>query len=121
MGTQRNEATLEGQNLALFGQWTLPLGERWRLTPGPRLEHSRVALSQRLRYGLATYWMTIDDMQVQQIVQPGIGHITNAAAARSRGVELDLDYLLSAMRFAESLVDALATDGALPTEPQSGE
>lgn len=43
MGTQRSEATLEAENLALFGQWTLPLGERWRLTPGLRLEHSRAA------------------------------------------------------------------------------
>ncbi|WP_386082560.1 TonB-dependent receptor [Vreelandella sp. F11] len=167
MGTQRSEATLEAENLALFGQWTLPLGERWRLTPGLRLEQSRVALtpqgagqrserwrdvtsqlalqyrlgdddwlyaryaegfraggfnafsgqsdypgyepeqvvsyelgikgtalSQRLRYGLASYWMTIDDMQVQQVLQPGSVLITNAAAARSRGLELDLDYLL---------------------------
>ncbi|MDQ7727788.1 TonB-dependent receptor [Halomonas sp. SpR8] len=167
MGTQRNEATLEAENLALFGQWTLPLGKRWRLTPGLRIEQSRVALtpqgagqrserwsdvtsqlalqyrlgdddwlyaryaegfraggfnsfsaqsgypgyapeevtsyelgmkgtafSQRLRYGLASYWMTIDDMQVQQVLQPGSVLITNAAAARSRGLELDLDYLL---------------------------
>ncbi|MGP9594225.1 TonB-dependent receptor [Halomonas sp. AOP42-C2-25] len=167
MGTQRSEATLEAENLALFGQWTLPLGERWRLTPGLRIEQSRVALtprgagqrserwddvtsqlalqyrlgdddwlyaryaegfraggfnafsaqsdypgyepeqvasyelgikgtalSQRLRYGLASYWMTIDDMQVQQVIQPGSVQITNAAAARSQGVELDIDYLL---------------------------
>lgn len=167
MGTQRSEAVLEGDNLALFGQWTLPLGERWRLTSGLRLEQSRVALapqgagrrserwrdvtsqlalqyrlgdddwfyaryaegfraggfnafsaqsdypgydpqqvtayelgikgtalSQRLRYGLATYWMSIDDMQVQQVLRPGSVLITNAAAARSRGVELDLDYWL---------------------------
>ncbi|GAA0697314.1 TonB-dependent receptor [Vreelandella titanicae] len=167
MGTQRNEATLEAENLALFGQWTLPLGERWRLTPGLRIEQSRVALtprgagqrserwddvtsqlalqyrlgdddwlyaryaegfraggfnafsaqsdypgyepeqvasyelgikgtalSQRLRYGLASYWMTIDDMQVQQVIQPGSVQITNAAAARSQGIELDIDYLL---------------------------
>lgn len=52
------------------------------------------ALSQRLRYGLATYWMSIDDMQVQQVLQPGSVLISNAAAARSRGVELDLDYWL---------------------------
>ncbi|WP_010627997.1 TonB-dependent receptor [Halomonas sp. KM-1] len=167
MGAQRNRALLEGENLALFGQWTLPLGERWRLTPGLRLEQSRVALtpqgaerrserwrdvtsqlalqyrlgdddwlygryaegfraggfnafspasdypsyapeevasyelgikgtalSQRLRYGVASYWMSIDDMQVQQVLQPGSVLISNAAAARSRGVELDLDYLL---------------------------
>ena len=42
------------------------------------------ALSQRLRYGLASYWMTIDDMQVQQVIQPGSVQMTNAAAARSQ-------------------------------------
>ena len=167
MGTQRSEATLEAENLALFGQWTLPLGERWRLTPGLRLEQSRVALtprgsgqrserwrdvtsqlalqyrlgdddwlyaryaegfraggfnafsaqsgypgyapeevasyelgikgtafSRRLRYGVATYWMAIEDMQVQQVLQPGNVHIANAAEARSRGIELDIDYWL---------------------------
>lgn len=49
---------------------------------------------KRLRYSAALYWMDVKDMQVQQLVQPGVVYITNAAAARSTGLELEADYLL---------------------------
>lgn len=52
------------------------------------------AAERRLRYSAALYWMQISDMQVQQIVQPGMVYITNAAEARSSGLELEADYLL---------------------------
>ncbi len=52
------------------------------------------AAGRRLRYSAALYWMQISDMQVQQIVQPGMVYITNAAEARSSGLELEADYLL---------------------------
>ncbi|MGP5018912.1 TonB-dependent receptor [Vreelandella alkaliphila] len=49
---------------------------------------------KRLRYSLAVYFMDIDDMQVMQMPVPGFMYITSAATARSKGVELDMDYLL---------------------------
>ena len=52
-------------------------------------------VDQRLRYSAALYWMDISDMQVQQIVQPGVVYITNAAAARSSGLELEAEYLFA--------------------------
>jgi iron complex outermembrane receptor protein len=48
----------------------------------------------RLRYSAAWYWMDVRDMQVQQMVQPGVVYITNAAAARSTGLDLEAEYLL---------------------------
>jgi iron complex outermembrane receptor protein len=48
----------------------------------------------RLRYSAALYWMAVRDMQVQQMVQPGVVYITNAAAARSTGLDLEAEYLL---------------------------
>ncbi|ALM52369.1 TonB-dependent receptor [Halomonas huangheensis] len=54
------------------------------------------AFDRRLQYETAVYWMDISDMQVQQIVQPGVVFITNAAEAYSAGLELSVDYLLDA-------------------------
>lgn len=48
----------------------------------------------RLRYSLAAYVMDIKDMQVMQMPVPGMMYITSAATATSKGVELDVDYLL---------------------------
>ena len=48
---------------------------------------------KRLRYSAALYWMDISDMQVQQIIQPGLVYITNAASARSTGLDLEAEYL----------------------------
>ncbi|WP_417701339.1 TonB-dependent receptor [Pseudomonas sp.] len=53
------------------------------------------AAQQRLQYSAAVYWMAISDMQVQQIVQPGVVYISNAAKARASGLELEANYLLS--------------------------
>ena len=49
---------------------------------------------ERLRYSLAAYYMTINDMQVMQMPTPGVVFISSAASATSKGVELDMDYLL---------------------------
>lgn len=49
---------------------------------------------QRLRYSLAAYYMTINDMQVMQMPTPGVVFISSAASATSKGIELDMDYLL---------------------------
>ena len=48
-----------------------------------------------LRYSLAAYYMQINDMQVQQILGPGVTSITNAATAHSSGIEATLDYWLN--------------------------
>ncbi len=50
---------------------------------------------QRLRYSLAAYYMTITDMQVMQMPTPGVVFISSAASATSKGIELDMDYLLA--------------------------
>lgn len=52
------------------------------------------ALDRRLLYSVALYTMDIDDMQVQQMLTPGVVYIANAASARSSGLELQADYLL---------------------------
>lgn len=48
-----------------------------------------------LRYSLAAYVMDVKDMQVMQMPVPGVIYITSAASGTSRGMELDLEYLLS--------------------------
>lgn len=52
------------------------------------------AMDKRLRYSVAAYFMDIDDMQVMQMPMPGVMYITSAATAQSKGIELDVDYLL---------------------------
>lgn len=157
-----------GNTAALFGQWLMPLAERWILTLGARAERDRVHIEpaigsrqsekwqrfspkaalqyewqpdsylyasyaegfraggfnafssaanypgydpervkayevgakgwldgKRLRYSAALYWMDVGDMQVQQIIQPGVVYITNAASARSTGLDLEAEYLLA--------------------------
>jgi len=49
----------------------------------------------RMRYTLAAYWMDIKAMQVMQMPAPGMMYITNAATATSKGVEIDMEWLLS--------------------------
>jgi iron complex outermembrane receptor protein len=49
---------------------------------------------KRLRYSVAAYFMDIANMQVMQMPTPGMMYITSAATATSKGVELDVDYLL---------------------------
>lgn len=51
------------------------------------------AADRRLRHSLAAYLMEVRDMQVMQMPAPGLAYITSAAAARSKGLELELDYL----------------------------
>ncbi|HBP4890003.1 TPA: TonB-dependent receptor [Pseudomonas aeruginosa] len=51
-------------------------------------------LDKRLRYSLAAYLMKIDNMQVQMQPTFGVLYTASAAQATSKGVELDLDYLL---------------------------
>lgn len=52
------------------------------------------AMDKRLRYSVAAYFMEIEDMQVMQMPMPGVMYITSAATAQSKGIELDVDYLL---------------------------
>ena len=52
------------------------------------------ALDKRLRYSVAAYFMKIDNMQVQMQPTFGVLYTASAAQATSKGVELDLDYLL---------------------------
>ena len=164
----RTDVKLGGNTTALFGQWVMPLADRWTLTLGARAEQDKVHIDpavgsrqsdkwqrftpkaalqyewqpdaylygsyaegfraggfnafssaanypgydpekvktyevgakgwlddKRLRYSAALYWMDVRDMQVQQIIQPGVVYITNAASARSTGLELEAEYLLA--------------------------
>lgn len=164
----QTDVQLGGNTVALFGQWSMPLDERWGLTLGARGEQNRVHIApalgsrqsdtwqrlspkaalqyewqpdsyvyasyaegfrtggfnafssaanypgydpekvktyevgakgwldgKRLRYSAALYWMDVRDMQVQQIIQPGVVYITNAASARSTGLDLEAEYLLA--------------------------
>lgn len=167
-GLSRTDVQLGGNTTALFGQWLMPLAERWTLTLGARVEQDKVHIDprgggrqsqawqrftpkvslqyewqpdaylyasyaegfraggfnafssaanypgydpekvktyevgakgglddRRLRYSAALYWMDVRDMQVQQLLQPGVVYITNAASAHSTGVELEAQYLLA--------------------------
>ena len=162
------DSQLGGNTTALFGQWLMPLADRWTLTLGARAEQDKVHIDpavgsrqsaswqrftpkaalqyewqpdayvyasyaegfraggfnafssaanypgydpekvktyelgakgwladKRLRYSAALYWMDVRDMQVQQIIQPGVVYITNAATARSTGLELEAEYLVA--------------------------
>lgn len=164
----RTDVQLGGNTTALFGQWVMPLAERWTLTLGARAEQDKVHIDpavgsrqsdkwqrftpkaalqyewqpesylygsyaegfraggfnafssaanypgydpekvktyeigakgwlddKRLRYSAALYWMDVRDMQVQQIIQPGVVHITNAASAHSTGLDLEAEYLFA--------------------------
>lgn len=164
----RTDVQLGGNTSALFGQWVMPLAERWTLTLGARAEQDKVHIDpaigsrqsdqwqrltpkaalqyewqpdaylygsysegfraggfnafssaanypgydpekvktyevgakgwmddKRLRYSAALYWMDVRDMQVQQMIQPGVVYITNAASARSTGLDLEAEYLLA--------------------------
>ncbi|WP_431494874.1 TonB-dependent receptor [Pseudomonas brassicacearum] len=168
MSLSRTDVQLGGNTTALFGQWVMPLAERWTLTLGARVEQDKVRIDpqggsrqsqvwqrftpkvslqyewqpdaylyasyaegfraggfnafssaanypgydpekvktyevgakgwlddRRLRYSAALYWMDVRDMQVQQLLQPGVVYITNAASARSTGLELEAQYLLA--------------------------
>ncbi|QBZ90165.1 TonB-dependent receptor [Pseudomonas viciae] len=167
-GLSRTDVQLGGNTTALFGQWLMPLAERWTLTLGARVEQDKVHIDprgagrqsqawqrftpkvslqyewqpdaylyasyaegfraggfnafssaanypgydpekvktyevgakgwlddRRLRYSAALYWMDVRDMQVQQLLQPGVVYITNAASAHSTGMELEAQYLLA--------------------------
>ncbi len=52
------------------------------------------ALDKRLRYSFAAYFMDVKNMQVLQMPQLGVMYITSAATATSKGLEVNLDYLL---------------------------
>jgi len=52
------------------------------------------AVNGRMHYTLTAYWMDIQDMQVMQMPSPGTIYITNAATAKSKGVEIDMQWLL---------------------------
>jgi len=51
-------------------------------------------LDQRLRYSIAAYYMDIENMQVMQQPLPRVNYISSAATATSKGLELDVDYLI---------------------------
>ncbi|WLH78255.1 TonB-dependent receptor [Pseudomonas sp. FP2335] len=164
----QTDSQLGGNTRALFGQWLMPLAERWTLTLGARAEQDKVHIDpasggrqsaswqrftpkaalqyewqpdafvyasyaegfraggfnafssaanypgydpekvktyelgakgwladKRLRYSAAVYLVDVRDMQVQQIIQPGVVYITNAATARSSGLELQAEYLVA--------------------------
>ena len=46
-----------------------------------------------LSYGLTLFWMDVEDLQLQNYITSTIVLVRNAASARSRGVELELQWL----------------------------
>ncbi len=49
----------------------------------------------RLRLNSSIYFMDITDMQVEEVYAPGITYMSNAAEATSKGLELELEALLT--------------------------
>ena len=59
------------------------------------LGYKAMFLDNRVKFNSAVYYMDIDDMQVQEMPIPGIVYIVNAAAATSKGFEIDIETLLN--------------------------
>jgi len=59
------------------------------------LGYKSLFFNNRLKLNTALYYMDIDDMQVQTMPTPGVVYMINAASATSKGIELDLEALLT--------------------------
>ena len=74
--------------------------ERWREYEPERVHALEIGVKgelrrlSRIRYSFSVYQMYIHDMQVQQMGQPGQVFISNAARAKSRGAELEMEYMM---------------------------
>lgn len=74
--------------------------ERWREYEPERVRSLEVGVKGELkelsgmRYSFSVYQMNVHDMQVQQMGQPGQVFISNAARAKSRGAEFEMEYMM---------------------------
>jgi len=59
------------------------------------LGYKSLFFDNRLKLNTALYYMDIDDMQVQTMLTPGVVYMINAASANSKGIELDMEALLT--------------------------
>ena len=59
------------------------------------LGYKSLFFDNRLKLNTALYYMDIDDMQVQTMLTPGVVYMVNAANANSKGIELDMEALLT--------------------------
>ena len=48
-----------------------------------------------IKFNANIYYMNIDDMQVQDMVRPGVAYMVNAASATSKGIEIEIEALLN--------------------------
>ncbi|WP_419773719.1 TonB-dependent receptor [Halarcobacter sp.] len=59
------------------------------------LGYKGLFLNDSLLFSSAIYYMNIDDMQVQEMPMPAVVYMVNAANAKSKGIELELQAFLS--------------------------
>jgi iron complex outermembrane recepter protein len=59
------------------------------------LGYKSVFFDNRVKINSSIYYMDIDDMQVQIMPTPGTAYMVNAASATSKGIEFDMEALLS--------------------------
>lgn len=59
------------------------------------LGYKSMFFDNKLKLNAAIYYMDIDDMQIQTMPNPAMVYMVNAASATSKGVELDIEALLS--------------------------
>lgn len=57
--------------------------------------YKSMLLENRVKLNANIYYMDIDDMQVQEMPTPGVVYMVNAASATSKGIELELEALLT--------------------------
>ena len=48
-----------------------------------------------IKFNASIYYMNVDDMQVQEMVTPGVAYVVNAASATSKGIEIEFEALLN--------------------------
>lgn len=59
------------------------------------LGYKGIFAKDTIKFNANIYYMNIDDMQVQDMVKPGVAYIVNAASATSKGIEIEVEALLN--------------------------
>ncbi|WP_324171564.1 TonB-dependent receptor [Sulfurimonas sp.] len=59
------------------------------------LGYKGMFFSNTIKFNASAYYMSINDMQVEETLIPGIVYMVNAASATSKGVELEFEALLN--------------------------
>ncbi len=59
------------------------------------LGYKSMFFKDTIKFNASIYYMNVDDMQVQEMVTPGVAYVVNAASATSKGIEIEFEALLN--------------------------